>query len=126
MNLDRKIGTFGAGFGRMILRHRQFLQIVPTLIDAPRRAIGEQPGRIDLERDVSDHFLNQLKPAERSSESSPLLGVFDRMIERCLRQPERTGCQKKPRSLIALVQHPAAFVRAADDMVGIDMAIVEI
>src|ERR1700722_11775752 len=28
VNLDGEVGAFGAGFGRMILRHRQFFEIV--------------------------------------------------------------------------------------------------
>src|ERR1700724_1617922 len=40
VNLDGKIGAFRAGFGRMILRHRQLLEIVAALIDAPCRTIS--------------------------------------------------------------------------------------
>src|ERR1700730_18545804 len=47
------------------------------------------------------------------------------MIQRSLRQAERAGGEEQPRSLIALVQHPAALVSAADDMAGVDMAIVD-
>ena len=67
-----------------------------------------------------------MQAAERSAERASLPGVFDRMIERRLRETERAGSQEKPGGLITLVQHPAAFVRAADDMVAVDMAIVEI
>src|SRR5665647_569796 len=72
VNLDREIGALRARLGRVILGHRQFFEIVAPLIDVPCRAIGQEPRGIDLKGDFSDHFLDQLKPAERAAKRLPL------------------------------------------------------
>src|SRR5262249_33742741 len=111
MHLNREIGALAAGLAGVILRHRQFLEIVAALIDAPCRAIGEEPRRIDLKRDVGDHLLNELKPAERAAKGLALLGPLDGVIERGLREAKRTGGEEQPRGLVALVQNVAPLVR---------------
>ena len=56
--------------------------------------------------------------AERAAKGLALLRIFDGVIERGLREPERTRCEKYSRRLITLVQQITAAMRFADDVVG--------
>src|SRR5207247_11338376 len=70
--LDGPVGAAGAGLGSVPLGQRGFLDVGSPLVAQPRRLVGEQPRRVDLDRGVRQHLADGVELADRPVECPAL------------------------------------------------------
>src|SRR3990172_8166474 len=91
VDLDRLRGHPHRRLAREQLPHRGLLLERQALILPPRRAVHEQPRRLDLHRHVRELPLDRLEVRDRLPELVPLLRILHRLFERPLRDPDAEG-----------------------------------
>src|SRR5208283_702713 len=89
VNLDRLSGSLHCGFSGEQLCHRGLPGARLSGILDGRRPQGQQPRRVDLDRDVGELPLDRLVARERAAEGLPLLRILQRRLERGPPDPDR-------------------------------------
>ena len=80
MHLERRVGAFDRGLGRVQLGHRRLGGVrLSAVLEVPG-APHQHPRRVGLHGDVGEHLLDELEARDRTAELLTLLGVLDRGI----------------------------------------------
>src|SRR4029077_8246482 len=88
VDLHRLLGRAHREAAALQLRLRRGEAEVAPFVLQHRRFEHQQPGRLDLGRDIGELRLDRLELGDRLAEGAPLLGVGERLVERPLGQPD--------------------------------------